>query len=132
MNIYIIYLFAWFPMLILAILNGILRDLGYKKHLGDLTAHQISTFTLLLLFGGYIFLMVKKYPPSSSNQALILGLLWTALTLLFEFGFGTYRGNSWTKMLEDYNLFRGRIWVLIPIALAIGPYVCYKFVFKAS
>ena len=54
MNIYIIYLFAWFPMLILAILNGILRDLGYKKYIGDLAAHQLSTVSLLILFGVYI------------------------------------------------------------------------------
>ena len=132
MNIYIIYLFAWFPMLILAILNGILRDLGYKKYIGDLAAHQLSTVSLLILFGIYICLIVKKYTPSSTSQSVLLGLFWMVLTLLFEFGFGAYRGNSWEKMLLDYNLFRGRIWMLAPIALAIGPYVCYKFVFKAS
>jgi len=132
MSIYLIYFIAWFPMLLLAILNGSLRDLGYKKHLGELAAHQLSTVSLLILFSIYMFLVVKKYPPSSTHQALLLGFFWMGLTLLFEFGFGAYRGNSWEKMLLDYNLFRGHIWVLIPIALAIGPYVCYKFVFKAS
>jgi len=132
MSIYSTYFIAWFPMLVLAILNGTLRDLGYKKYIGELTAYQLSTVSLLILFGIYMFLIVKKYTPSSSRQALLLGQFWMALTLLFEFGFGVYRGNSWEKMLLDYNLSDGRLWILIPIALAIGPYVCYKFVFKAS
>nr|WP_293301206.1 hypothetical protein [Allomuricauda sp.] len=114
-------------MLILAILNGTLREFGFKKYVGELTAHQLSTVTLLILFAACMGFMVKKFPPESSTQALWLGLFWMVLTLIFEFGFGKLRGNSWGKLLYDYYIWKGRIWVFIPIALAIGPYLFYRF-----
>jgi len=53
-------------------------------------------------------------------------LFWLVLTLLFEFGFGRYRGNSWEKLFTDYNLLKGRLWILIPLWLAIAPYLFFK------
>lgn len=126
MNIFLKYFLAWFPMLLLAVINGIARDLGYKPYLGELAAHQLSTFTLLTLFAIYIYYVVKIFPPASGIEALCLGLTWTAMTLIFEFGFGRYRGNSWEHMLADYNLLKGRLWVLIPIWVCYAPYLFFK------
>ena len=121
------YILAWFPMLLLAVLNGILRDLGYKKYAGDLTAHQISTITLIILFAFYIGYIIKRFPPSSSAQAILIGTIWVVLTLCFEFGFGRYRGNSWSVLFADYNILKGRIWFLIPLWIFIAPYLFYKY-----
>lgn len=120
------YLLAWFPMLLLAIANGALREFVFKKYVGELTAHQLSTFSLLLLFTIYIGFIIKWIPPASANQAMLVGLFWLGLTLLFEFGFGRYRGNSWEKLFTDYNLLKGRLWILIPLWLAIAPYLFFK------
>jgi hypothetical protein len=120
------YFLAWFPMLLLAVANGTLRDFGYSKYTGALLAHQISTATLIILFAGYIRYIVQKFPPSSQSHALLIGLLWLVLTLCFEFGFGWFRGNSWAKLLEDYNLLRGRVWIFIPIWILIAPYLFYR------
>lgn len=114
-------------MLLIAITNGALRDLWYKKYTGDLMAHQISTFTLLLFFGLFMGFVFQKFPPSSSMQALLIGIVWLAMTLLFEFGFGRWRGNSWEKLLQDYNLLKGRLWLLIPIFILVAPYLFYRF-----
>jgi hypothetical protein len=113
-------------MLLIAIANGALRDLGYKKYAGELLAHQLSTITLIIFFSLYIGYVIHHYPPYSSLQALMIGIFWVAMTLAFEFGFGRWRGNSWTKLLEDYDFLKGRIWVLIPLWVAIAPYVSYK------
>ncbi|RYZ24563.1 MAG: hypothetical protein EOO16_00220 [Chitinophagaceae bacterium] len=120
------YLLLWFPMLLIAILNGTLRDLGYRKWLGNLAAHQLSTITLILLFAVYIRFVVHRFPPASGGQALFAGLFWVLLTLAFEFGFGRYRGHSWGDLLADYNLLRGRLWVLIPIWVGVAPYLFFK------
>jgi len=122
------YLLLWFPMLLIAVANGTVRDLGYKEHMGELAARQLSTITLVLLLGIYIFFVIKKYPPQSSSQSLGIGLFWMVLTLGFEFGFGLYRGTSWTTLLDDYNLTKGHIWVLIPIWIALAPYIFFKVV----
>ncbi len=120
------YLIAWFPMLILAILNGIFREGVIKNYVDDFAAHQLSTFTLLILFSIYIWLVISRFPPASSQQALLTGLLWLVLTLGFEFGFGRYRGNSWDMLLGEYNLLEGKLWVLIPLWVAIAPYLFYR------
>jgi uncharacterized membrane protein len=121
------YVLAWFPMLLLAILNGALRDLGYKKYVSDLIAHQISTVTLIILFAFYIGYVINRFLPSSSAQAILIGIIWVTFTLSFEFGFGRYRGNSWSVLLADYNFFKGRIWILIPLWILIAPYLFYKY-----
>lgn len=120
------YFLAWFPMLVIAILNGALRDLGYKRYMSDTAAHQISTFTLIAFFAIYVWYIVGKIPPVSNQQALLAGLLWLVLTLCFEFGFGRLRGSSWDVLLSDYNLAKGRLWVLIPAFTALAPYIFYK------
>lgn len=126
MSHFLKYFLAWFPMLLLAIANGALRDLVYKKYVGELAAHQISTFSLIILFAVYIGFIIKWIPPASANQAMLVGLLWLVLTLAFEFGFGRYRGNSWEKLFADYNLLKGRLWILLPIWVTLAPYVFFK------
>lgn len=120
------YFLLWLPMIFIAVLNGAARDLWYKKHTGELTGHQISTVALTILFGFYITFILKSYPPTSTLESLQIGLLWLALTLLFEFGLGRLRGNKWSSLLYDYNIFEGRIWVLIPIWVTLAPYLFYK------
>jgi hypothetical protein len=113
-------------MLLIAIGNGILREFVFKKYVSDLTAHQFSTISLIIFFAVYIGFAIHRFPPASSRQAIFIGLLWVVLTLIFEFGFGRYRGRSWPRLFEDYNFLKGRIWILIPLWLAIAPYIFYK------
>lgn len=124
------YFLCWFPMLLLAVLNGTARDLWYTKYTNELAAHQISTFSLIILIGLYCCLVIKWFPPNSKKQALSIGILWTFLTLAFEFGFGLLRGNSWKQLLHAYNFTEGQIWILIPIWVAIAPYIVYRLMSK--
>jgi len=114
-------------MLAIAILNGALRDLWYKSFLGELIAHQLSTITLILLFGLFIGFVFQRYPPTSSSQAILIGIMWVVMTLAFEFGFGRWRGNSWDKLLQDYNIIEGEIWVFIPLWVLFAPFLFYKW-----
>jgi hypothetical protein len=57
---------------------------------------------------------------------LLAGLLWLVLTLVFEFGFGRWRGKSWEQLLADYDLAKGRLWVLIPVFTSLAPYIFYR------
>jgi hypothetical protein len=120
------YFLLWFPMLLIAIGNGFLREAVIKKWVSELTAHQISTATLLLFFAVYIGFVIKNFAPHSSTQAIFIGVLWLILTLAFEFGFGRWRGNPWEKLLMDYNLLKGRLWVLIPLWVTIAPLLYYR------
>ena len=46
------YVLAWIPMVFIAIINGAIREGWYSKHVSELQAHQVSTATGVLLFGG--------------------------------------------------------------------------------
>jgi hypothetical protein len=119
------YILLWFPMLIIAIINGLIREFVFKKFTGDLNAHQLSTVTLIIFFAIYISLIIKRFPPVSTNMSILIGLVWVIMTLTFEFGFGRYRGNSWAALLHDYNLLKGRLWVLVPLWVLFAPYLFY-------
>jgi hypothetical protein len=122
------YLLAWVPMVFIAIVNGAIRELGYGKYLSELRAHQVSTITAVLFFGLYIWALIRLWRPESPEQALTIGFIWLALTVAFELLFGHYvMGHPWGRLLHDYNLSAGRIWVVVPIWIAIAPYLFYRF-----
>ena len=122
------YTVSWIGMVIIAIMNGVIRDAVYGKSLGELSAHQISTFTLIILSGLYLWLLGLTWNITSPGQAITIGLIWLALTVAFEFLFGHYvMKHSWTRLLHDYNILKGRIWILVLIWITIAPYVFHKF-----
>src|SRR3989339_1625872 len=101
------YFFLWFPLVIIAVINGAVRESIYKKSLGDLFAHQISTATGLIIFTIYFWIIFNSWKIESSNQALLIGLMWFCLTEAFEFLAGHYIfKNSWEKIFNDYNIFK--------------------------
>jgi hypothetical protein len=34
-------------------------------------------------------------------------------------------GNPWQRLLADYNLAQGRIWVLVPLATLVAPVIAF-------
>jgi hypothetical protein len=121
------YLAAWFVMLLVSIANGAIRDFTYGKHMDELTAHQLSTLSGVLLLGIIIWRFIRLYRPSSSQQAVLIGLLWLGLTVAFEFLFFHYvGGRSWSELLSNYNIFKGRVWVVVLAWIAIAPYVFFR------
>lgn len=121
------YLLAWFPMVVIAVANGALRELWLVPRFGEHVARQASTLILIGLFAVYIALVSRAWPMSSGGQAVAVGAAWLALTLAFEFLLGyLVSGLSWTQMLAEYNLAAGRLWALVPIWIAAAPYLFFQ------
>jgi hypothetical protein len=120
------YLLLWLPMVLIAIVNGVVRQAWYGRHLSELRAHQLSSLIALVLFGFYIRLSLRFFPPAGAAQTWAIGVLWLALTVAFEFGFGHFvAGHSWSRLCQDYNLLAGRLWVLILLWLLVAPSLFY-------
>ena len=127
MKIIFAYLLAWLGLAVVAIVNGALRVKGYAPYMSELSAHQVSTFIGIGLFGIFFWLLTGFFPLSSSRQALGIGVMWLVMTILFEFVFGHFvMGHSWTKLFADYNIFEGRLWILILLWTLFGPYIFYR------
>jgi hypothetical protein len=121
------YALAWIPMVFLAIVNGVLREATYGKHLSELRSHQLSTLTGIVLMGGYIWLVTRRLGLESSTRAIRVGVLWLVLTVAFEFLFGHFvAGHSWGRLLHDYDLAAGRVWGFFLAFVAAAPWICYR------
>jgi len=121
------YAVAWLLMPIIGIINGTIRQYAYSNALGELRAHQVSTVTGIFLFGLYIWALTLTWKIRSSAEAIAIGLIWLTLTIAFEFLFGHYvMKHSWSRLLHDYNLFEGRLWVLVLLWVTAAPYVFHK------
>lgn len=115
---------AWLGASVLGIANGGIRDFGYEKRVGDSTAGQISTGTLIALLALYFWVLQRRWPLASRRDALSVGAIWVVLTVLFEFGFGSAaEGLAWGEMLEPYDVTKGNVWILVLLWIAAGPIV---------
>ena len=103
------YLTAWFVLLVVAVINGGLRDLTYGKHLPAVAGepaflrerHRVCS-------GVVIHQYVRRWPPASAREAWYIGLFWMALTVAFEFLFFHYvGGHPWAELLANYDMAKG-------------------------
>jgi hypothetical protein len=118
---------AWIPMVFIAILNGAFREFVLARALSELPAHQISCLTGVMLFWAYTWLISIRWPLQSMNQAFVAGLVWLVLTVAFEFIFGHYVAHhSWERLFQDYNIFAGRLWVLVLLSVALLPMIVFR------
>lgn len=113
---------VWLLLVAAAIGNGALRELAVVPRLGEATSHGVSTVLLAAFIAVVTLVAIGWLAPATLTDAIRIGMLWLALTLAFEFGFGHWiAGDSWRALLDDYNVRSGRIWVLIPLVTALAP-----------
>lgn len=120
-------LLVWSGILVVAILNGALRQKILIPRCGENRGHVIST---VLLSGAILLVAWVALPwlhPGSTSDAWQIGVLWLALTIAFEFLAGHYLFRQpWSKLVADYNLAHGRIWILVLIATLLAPALAFR------
>lgn len=115
----------WGLLVVFAILNAILRQSVLIPWLGETGGRAMSSVTLsaVILLMAYAFLSWSDIERSKADY-WIMGTIWLVLTIVFEFGFGHFvMGHSWDTLLRDYNIFEGRIWILVLVATLLAPYL---------
>lgn len=112
----------WLLLMMLAILNGTVRVKLIIPRTGLTAGLAISTVSLCALILVATWLAIRWLGPATAGQAWGIGGFWLGLTLLFEFGAGHFLLHKpWAELLVDYDLGRGRIWVLVPLVTALAP-----------
>ena len=127
------YVMGWLPLVFIAIANGTFRQIVFQQTLGELHAHQLSTAIGIILFGVYIYWVIRRWKPETMSETIRIGVLWMLLTIAFEFALGRLvLGRDWSSLLLDYNLFEGRVWILVLIWVATAPSVFFKMSRKSG
>jgi hypothetical protein len=115
---------VWLLIVPVAILNGALRSFLLVPLLGGALAHIVST---LILSAVVVLIAYALLRPVSAREAWRMGAMWLALTITFEFLAGHWVfQQSWERLLADYNITRGRVWILVLIATFIAPMVAWR------
>jgi hypothetical protein len=115
---------VWALMAVLAVSNGILREVVFVDRLGAYRAHVLSTLLLVAVILTVAALFFARTAVQYTQAELFLvGLGWVVLTVGFEFLVGWATGEPVATTLAQYDVFAGKIWILVPIALFLAPLV---------
>jgi hypothetical protein len=115
---------VWFLFLFLAVMNGGFRDAVLTPRLGEVGGHITSTILLCTAMLVVTWLTIEWIRPAKSTEALLIGGGWVLMTVAFEFLVGHYVfENPWDRLVADYNLFGGRIWLLVLATSAFAPLI---------
>lgn len=117
---------VWLVLLAAAVTNGALREKFLTPRVGEPTAHIIGTLTGCALIFLITYAFVRHLGPGYSPRAMLaMGAYWLALVLAFEFLFFHYvMGVPWAKLLADYNIAAGRVWILVLLTTLLSPLIC--------
>lgn len=117
----------WFLLMLLAILNGTLRIKLIIPQTGLTAGLAISTVILCTLILFATWLGIGWLAPGGPGRAVAIGALWLGMTLGFEFGAGHYLFKKpWAELIVDYDIAKGRIWILVPIVTFLAPWLMAK------
>lgn len=113
---------VWALILPLAIANGAFREAVLLPGLGNPWAQMLSGLLLSACIVGVAAVFVPRIGRDKSMRPWRIGLLWLALTLVFEFGFGRLvAGRSWPELFAAYTFADGNIWPLVLVVTACAP-----------
>lgn len=116
---------VWLALLVLAFAGAALREAALAPRIGAEAAHLVGTIVVVAVFLAAIALSVRWVVPGlETSRLLALGTAWTAMTVAFEFGFGHFvMGHSWNRLLHDYDVSAGRVWILVLLTTLLGPWL---------
>lgn len=123
-------LLVWFCILVLAVVNGVLRESIFISLVGSQTAFIFSGILLSTLIVIVTWLSLSWFGVRSSSDLLGIGLFWLVLTLVFEFSFGFSQGKTLHDLLEAYTFKGGNVWPVVLLVTTFAPYFIGKLKFK--
>ncbi|WP_136687836.1 hypothetical protein [Halorhabdus amylolytica] len=122
LSVFLYPLGVWVLMAVLAVLNGGIREVVLIPRIGEYAGHVLSTVLLvgaiLVVSFGYFRWTTIEY---AWIELLLVGVLWTVLTVGFEFLVGYAEGTPASVTLGQYNVLAGQVWIAVPLTLLAAP-----------
>lgn len=119
-------LLVWLAILMLAIINGVLREIVLVPWLGSAAGLALSGVLLSVLIVVISYAVLPWLGVRQIRGLLSLGLIWLGLTLVFEFAFGLWQGKPWSVLLEAYTFKDGNLWSLVLLVTMLSPCIAAR------
>ncbi|HXV13617.1 MAG TPA: hypothetical protein VEC56_05370 [Candidatus Krumholzibacteria bacterium] len=115
-------LVLWLVILVLAMLNGALREKVLIPALGSFAGLVGSGVVLSICVFLVALCAAPWYGRLPRRQWWLIGMFWLLLTVGFEFGFGHFvQREPWSGLLEAYTFQGGNIWPLVLVVTLVSP-----------
>lgn len=120
-------LVLWLGILILAVLNGGLRESVLSPALGGVAGQLVSGIILSLCIVLIAWLAIPWLGALSQAEYLYIGVLWLILTVSFEVSFGRFiLHQEWAELLDAYRFRGGNIWPIVLACTFIAPWLAAR------
>jgi len=114
---------VWVAILLVALLNGALRDTVLVNILGSVAARFLSGIVLCAVILIAAALTARWFAPLSPGSRWYIGVWWLMLTLGFELSVGYAQHQSWQALLDAYTFQGGNLWPLVLVTTLIAPWL---------
>ena len=112
----------WAVILVCAIANGALREAFLVPRFGLQAALLVSGLLLCTCIVVVACALVPRLHTPGRLARAGIGMLWLALTLAFEFGFGRLvQQRSWESLFDAYTFKDGNLWPLVLLMTLLSP-----------
>jgi hypothetical protein len=88
----------------------VLMGLIYEPAWGELVAHQVGMTTRIIYIFVFAYLLLRYAKEYETVDLVHVGLLWTLLELMFEWGGSLLIGRPVEEILVGWNIFAGYMW----------------------
>ena len=118
---YLKSLLVWLCFIPTAILNGGFREYVLTKYLDTALATAISGILLCILILLITWLLLPRLVTLNRKESFIAGIIWTLLTVIFEFTSGIGTGVPMKELIAAYNPLSGNLWILVVLTTMLAP-----------
>lgn len=115
---------VWVLMALLAVMNGVFRELVLIPRIGAYPGHVLSTGLLVVAILGVSAVFFRFTAIEYAQLHLFsIGVVWVVLTVGFEFLVGYLESTPVSVTLGQYNVLAGQVWIAVPLTLLVAPLV---------
>ena len=119
-------LMLWLAIMPCAMANGVLREIVTEPLLGSALALPLSGVLLCAMIFAIAYFFIPKIGKGTLATYIIVGMMWFALTNLFDFSATLASGKPFSDFLAMFDITTGNLWSLVVIVYLATPVLTAK------
>lgn len=117
---------VWAAILVVAVLNGTLREMVLSPAFGAFAGRLASGLILCACILLAAWLAVPWFGTQGAARFWAIGTFWLLATLAFEIGIGLAQGRDFRELFQAYTFEGGNIWPLILVTTLVAPWLAAR------